>query len=148
MKIATYEAIFDRTIEMVKISGWVVLYGAGVFAFLLAILLLINIMTTISISFDWLYHLVPAAVIISIPITLFSCYYRIARVVYRIKRFRDFWFGFSTYVKIDYDEAREKSSEIEKWLTENLRYMHKERNTGEYLFASKSDAVAFKLAWC
>ena len=50
------------------------------------------------------------------------------------------------FYPIEHDVLQDLNS-AEKWLKENVRHMHKKTDHNHYIFVSKSDAMAFKLAW-
>ena len=147
MRNISYEKLVDGMIETTFIFLW--FCGIYVCAFIVTgiVFMIYSINYNSEASFLW-FIFVPSG-ITSFPITFLYFYFRKAKKLYKIKRVRDFWVGFSHIISLP--KADYKNSEIEKWLEENMNHMYT-RNKQEvrlhsYHFISKSDAMAFKLRW-
>lgn len=152
MKIEAYESLIDGFIEASIIFSWYLFFST------ILIVCLFCITAIIDIAFlegSWLYAIfvygiLPFSYTVTIPMTLVLYYTRKAKRIYRHSsdaiRLRDFWMGFATMVSLK-SRSRD-SSDINKWLEENMSYMHKElHDNRDFIFAAKSDAMAFKLRW-
>ncbi len=146
MKIETYESIIDGFIELSKIFACflacsIVLIGITWIGFLAVDDFIFKF------NFNVYWHVIPTSIFISLPLTIFWYYHRKAHKQYEIQRLRDFWMGWSTLVNLDYNKMRQQENEINKWIKDNIRHMYHQPGPGRYIFASKTDALAFKLAW-
>lgn len=150
MKIETYEAFFDGLIEKSIMFLWYLVHTASALAGVFVIYLGIGAILLEPLSLS-IWIAVTVSCSMAVPTTLFHFYYRKAKRLYDydVSRLRDFWLGFSVSVELDSRVLREKRAEVERWIKDNISHMHKRDSRYEhtYRFASKADAVAFKLMW-
>lgn len=145
MKTESYEKMVDGIIEKLWLLLWYMVHGFIIFLTFGIIFSLLDklVFTEIALNFFWVV-IIPS-IITPIPPTIFVFYYRKAKRIYKIKRCRDFWMGLA--VKVKSQEIKGNDSEIDEWIRENIRHMHKKTDRSDYLFVSKADVVAFKLMW-
>ena len=149
MKNNTYENFVDGIITFIKLTLWVgmlSMIGLAIFSLIFVFVKLAFVGPISMNTFEFMVFIMAPTVMAVIPTSVWWFYYRRARKIKANARFRDFWIGFATVVSMDIDYGTR--TKIKKWLNENARHMFMFSEVdNKFWFASKTDAVAFKLQW-
>lgn len=84
----------------------------------------------------------------SIILTLIFISYATAHTRFQIKQFRDIWMAKAT--ALTYEATTDETTKANKWIDENITGLYriiKKGGDATFVFKSKEDAMAFKLAW-
>ena len=142
-----YDATIDRFIEIMIISGYFALISFIIFIILFCAVVLFCLAFFDGFTISWIIIMSGVvSLIISTPLTFMGYYLKIARKKFHNTtfRYRDFWMGYATCVELK--APMNPDDVLSQWVKENIKHLYYKVG-GKVYFASKKDAVAFKLRW-